>query len=166
MSYEISQRFFFDAAHTLRREIEAEGSKRVHGHTYYAEVFVRGEPQGQSGMVLDLGYIRREVEVLREKLDHHFLDEVPGLGIPKDQAEVVLTRGNELKLVYPQPDVDPARFAGLAFEHFFLQPMDGPERIDRLAPRARHVLGHLSDAQGGVRGRQDRVGRRRRRPGR
>jgi 6-pyruvoyltetrahydropterin/6-carboxytetrahydropterin synthase len=78
--YEISQRFFFDAAHTLRREIEAEGSKRVHGHTYYAEVFVRGEPQGGSGMVMDLGYIRREVNMLREQLDHHFLDEVPGLG--------------------------------------------------------------------------------------
>jgi 6-pyruvoyltetrahydropterin/6-carboxytetrahydropterin synthase len=33
-------------------------------------------------MVMDLGFIRREVEALREKLDHHFLDEVPGLGIP------------------------------------------------------------------------------------
>jgi 6-pyruvoyltetrahydropterin/6-carboxytetrahydropterin synthase len=82
MTYEISQRFFFDSAHTLKREIEAEGSRRVHGHTYYAEVFVRGEPQGKSGMVMDLGLIRREVEVLRAKLDHHFLDEVPGLGIP------------------------------------------------------------------------------------
>jgi 6-pyruvoyltetrahydropterin/6-carboxytetrahydropterin synthase len=82
MMYEISQRFFFDAAHTLRREIEAEGSRRVHGHTYYAEVFVRGEPQGKSGMVMDLGFIRREVEILREQLDHHFLDEVAGLGIP------------------------------------------------------------------------------------
>lgn len=80
--HEISQRFFFDAAHTLRREIEAEGSKRVHGHTYHAEVCVRGQPQSQSGMVLDLGFLRREVGLLREKLDHHFLDEVPGLGIP------------------------------------------------------------------------------------
>src|SRR3989338_7184160 len=80
MLFTISQRFFFDAAHTLRREIEAEGSRRVHGHTYYAEVSVRGEPQGDSGMVMDLGYIRREVNALREKLDHHFLDEVPGLG--------------------------------------------------------------------------------------
>jgi 6-pyruvoyltetrahydropterin/6-carboxytetrahydropterin synthase len=82
MSYEISQRFFFDAAHTLRREIEAEGSRRVHGHTYHAEVTVRGEPQGDTGMVLDLGHVRRAVEALREKLDHHFLDEVQGLGIP------------------------------------------------------------------------------------
>ncbi len=47
---------------------------------------------------------------------------------PKADAEVVLRQGNELKLVYPQVDVDPARFAGLPFEHFFLQPMDGPDR--------------------------------------
>lgn len=81
MSYEISQRFFFDAAHTLRREIEAEGSRRVHGHTYHAEVFVRGLP-ADNGMVLDLGFVRQEIQTLREQLDHHFLDEVPGLGIP------------------------------------------------------------------------------------
>ena len=80
MTFEISQRFFFDAAHTLKREIEAEGSRRVHGHTYHAEVYVRGERQGKSGMVLDLGLVRREVEVLRNQLDHHDLDEVAGLG--------------------------------------------------------------------------------------
>jgi 6-pyruvoyltetrahydropterin/6-carboxytetrahydropterin synthase len=79
--FEISQRFFFDAAHTLQREIEAEGSRRVHGHTYHAEVFVQGEANA-SGMVMDLGFIRREVAVLRESLDHHFLDEVPDLGTP------------------------------------------------------------------------------------
>lgn len=47
---------------------------------------------------------------------------------PKGQAPVVLTQGHELKLVYPQLGVDPARFAGLSFEHFFLQPLDGPAR--------------------------------------
>ena len=44
---------------------------------------------------------------------------------PKADAEVVLTKGHELKLVYPQPAALPERFAGLDFEHFFLQPMDG-----------------------------------------
>ena len=39
--FTLSQRFFFDAAHTLQREIEAEGSRRIHGHTYHAEVAVR-----------------------------------------------------------------------------------------------------------------------------
>jgi organic radical activating enzyme len=36
--------------------------------------------------------------------------------------------GDELKLVYPQADAHPERFSGLAFQHFFLQPMDGPMR--------------------------------------
>jgi 7-carboxy-7-deazaguanine synthase len=46
---------------------------------------------------------------------------------PKAGAPLVQTRGNELKLVYPQPEAPPERFAGLDFENFFLQPMDGPE---------------------------------------
>ncbi|MGA0603011.1 7-carboxy-7-deazaguanine synthase [Caulobacter sp. KR2-114] len=47
---------------------------------------------------------------------------------PKAQAEVVQRRGQELKLVFPQKDVDPARFEGWDFERFCLQPMDGPDR--------------------------------------
>ncbi|MGN7873846.1 7-carboxy-7-deazaguanine synthase [Roseateles sp. 22389] len=43
---------------------------------------------------------------------------------PKADADLVLTRGNELKLVYPQPLALPERFADLDFDHFFLQPMD------------------------------------------
>ncbi len=78
--FEISQRFHFDAAHTLRREIEAEGSRRTHGHTYHAEVFVRGEVVADSGMVLDLGFVRREITAVRAQLDHHFLDDIAGLG--------------------------------------------------------------------------------------
>ena len=46
---------------------------------------------------------------------------------PKADAPLVLTAGNELKLVYPQPLAPPERFAHLAFRHFFLQPMDGPQ---------------------------------------
>ncbi|MEJ6003231.1 7-carboxy-7-deazaguanine synthase [Paucibacter soli] len=45
---------------------------------------------------------------------------------PKADAEIVLTRGDELKLVFPQPLARPERFAGLQFQHFFLQPMDSP----------------------------------------
>jgi 7-carboxy-7-deazaguanine synthase (Cx14CxxC type) len=45
---------------------------------------------------------------------------------PKSAAPLVLTRGNELKLVFPQDDAPPERFESLDFDHFFLQPMDGP----------------------------------------
>lgn len=45
---------------------------------------------------------------------------------PKARAPLVLRHGNELKVVFPQADQDPAMFESLAFDHFFLQPMDGP----------------------------------------
>ncbi len=54
---------------------------------------------------------------------------------PKADAELVLTRGSELKLVFPQSTALPDRFVDLDFQHFFLQPMDGLEgrRNTRLA---------------------------------
>ncbi len=53
---------------------------------------------------------------------------------PKASTNLVVSSGNELKLVYPQPDAQPELFEDLGFDHFFLQPMDGPdiERNTRL----------------------------------
>jgi len=47
---------------------------------------------------------------------------------PKAGAPLVLTSGDELKMVFPQPNVSPADFDKLQFEHFYLQPMDGPQQ--------------------------------------
>ena len=47
---------------------------------------------------------------------------------PKSGAPLVVTRGNELKLVYPQIGAEPEQFEQLGFDHFLLQPMDGPKR--------------------------------------
>lgn len=83
--FELSQTFSFDAAHTLKRQVspeEAAGSRRIHGHTYTAEVMVRGERQPESGMVVDLAVLRGVIAGIRNQLDHHFLDEVAGLGAP------------------------------------------------------------------------------------
>ncbi len=52
---------------------------------------------------------------------------------PKSDAPVKLTRGHELKLVYPQPKAPPEAFAGLDFDHFFLQPMDSSDADANLA---------------------------------
>jgi organic radical activating enzyme len=46
---------------------------------------------------------------------------------PKAGAPLVQTSGSELKLVFPQENAMPERFEQLSFEHFFLQPMDGPD---------------------------------------
>lgn len=78
--FELSQKFFFEAAHSLYREIDAEMSRRIHGHTYHAEVALTGRPDPDSGMLVDLGLFRREVERVRTLLDHQFLDEVEGIG--------------------------------------------------------------------------------------
>ena len=61
---------------------------------------------------------------------------------PKADAEVVQISGQELKLVYPQPGVYPARFEGLDFERFLLQPMDGPEREANTRAAIAYCLAH------------------------
>ncbi|MGE4480438.1 6-pyruvoyl trahydropterin synthase family protein [Acidocella sp.] len=78
--YELSKQFIFDAAHTLERKIETESSRRIHGHTYLAEVTIRGRADPATGMVMDVGLLGRVLETTRDALDHHFLDEVPDLG--------------------------------------------------------------------------------------
>jgi 6-pyruvoyltetrahydropterin/6-carboxytetrahydropterin synthase len=80
MSFELTQRFMFEAAHTLEREHESTASRRIHGHSYRAEVTVRGAPDPATGMVVDLALLRTAIAHVRERLDHHFLDDVQGLG--------------------------------------------------------------------------------------
>ena len=82
MSYELSQKFYFEAAHTLQRSTaDAEGSRRIHGHTYHAEATLRGDRDPATGMVFDLGHFRdRRSRQIRNLLDHRLLDEVHGLG--------------------------------------------------------------------------------------
>lgn len=79
---ELTQAFYFEAAHTLVREYESTPSQRIHGHTYHAEVTVRGERQQDSGMILDLAALRAHIGTVREQLDHRMLNTVPSLGPP------------------------------------------------------------------------------------
>ena len=61
---------------------------------------------------------------------------------PKAGTEIVLTRGSELKLVFPQSGAMPERFTDLDFQHFFLQPMDGPERKSNTQAAVEYCLQH------------------------
>ena len=79
---ELSQRFYFEAAHTLQRTVEKDSSRRIHGHSYEAEVTLRGRMDPATGMLVDLGHLRAEIARVREMLDHRFLDDVEGLGRP------------------------------------------------------------------------------------
>jgi 7-carboxy-7-deazaguanine synthase (Cx14CxxC type) len=61
---------------------------------------------------------------------------------PKAQSQIVQTSGQELKLVFPQVGVDPQRFAHLDFERFYLQPMDGPDRVANTEAAIAYCLSH------------------------
>lgn len=61
---------------------------------------------------------------------------------PKAGSTLVASRGDELKLVYPQPGAEPERFESLAFDHFFLQPMDGPELARNTELAVQYCLAH------------------------
>ena len=61
---------------------------------------------------------------------------------PKAGAPLALTRGDELKLVYPQAGAEPERYAQLEFRHFFLQPMDGPDKARNTQLATEYCLAH------------------------
>lgn len=61
---------------------------------------------------------------------------------PKAGAELVVTEGDELKVVFPQAGLDPGSLVDLAFTHFFLQPMDGPDREANAREAIAYCLEH------------------------
>jgi len=61
---------------------------------------------------------------------------------PKAGAALVQESGDELKLVFPQVEARPEKFAGLGFDHFFLQPMDGPNRIAHTEMATKYCMDH------------------------
>ena len=61
---------------------------------------------------------------------------------PKQGTELQQRTGNELKLVFPQTGVDPKSFESLSFRHFFLQPMDGPDRATNTKLAVQYCLDH------------------------
>jgi 7-carboxy-7-deazaguanine synthase len=61
---------------------------------------------------------------------------------PKADADLILTSGDELKLVFPQAGADPDQFAHLEFDHFYLQPMDGPDLEANTSAALHYCLSH------------------------
>ncbi len=61
---------------------------------------------------------------------------------PKAGAGLVVQAGHELKLIFPQVGAEPERFEHLDFQHFFLQPMDGPQREEHTQLAIRYCLAH------------------------
>jgi 6-pyruvoyltetrahydropterin/6-carboxytetrahydropterin synthase len=77
---ELTQEFGFDAAHYLGAG--AAENRRLHGHSFYVEVTLRGEPDAKTGWLRDLGEVKAALEAVRADLDHCLLNEIEGLGEP------------------------------------------------------------------------------------
>jgi 6-pyruvoyltetrahydropterin/6-carboxytetrahydropterin synthase len=80
MMIEITPEFGFDAAHYLGHG-PAE-NRRMHGHSFYAEVTLRGQPNPVSGFLRDFGEVNAALGAIRETLDHRLLNEIEDLGLP------------------------------------------------------------------------------------
>lgn len=81
MAVRISKMFDFDAAHFLPLVPDGHKCKRMHGHTYRVEIICEGEPDAR-GMVVDYAEIAAAWKPIESLLDHHTLNDVPGLENP------------------------------------------------------------------------------------
>jgi 6-pyruvoyltetrahydropterin/6-carboxytetrahydropterin synthase len=82
MSTEIVKEFRFDAAHFLPTAALGHPYRRMHGHSFKVEVAVAGEPDPEAGWIVDFGVIGAALAALRERLDHHLLNDIAGLALP------------------------------------------------------------------------------------
>ncbi|MGB3867721.1 MAG: 6-carboxytetrahydropterin synthase [Xanthobacteraceae bacterium] len=80
--WELTKSFYFEAAHSLQGTTLGEASQEIHGHSFRAEVAIRGAPDPATGMVLDLGLLERALADIRKALDHKFLNNIEALGTP------------------------------------------------------------------------------------
>ena len=119
----------FRTAAALARAVAAKWPKRMKARRFV--VCTGGEPLLQLNRALVAALHARDFRIAIET--NGTLAPPPGVDwvcvSPKARAPLCLTRGDELKLVYPQQGAEPERFEALAFDHFFLQPMDGPRRV-------------------------------------
>lgn len=83
---EIFREFTFEAAHRLPHVPEGHKCARLHGHSYRVQVHVAGEVDQQAGWVMDFADIKRAFRPILDQLDHHYLNEIPGLDNPTSEV--------------------------------------------------------------------------------
>ena len=134
----------FENADALARAIAAQWPRNGGGKRYV--VFTGGEPLLQLDDALIDAVHALQFEIA---IETNGTIAAP-VGVdwvcvsPKAGAPLVQTRGNELKLVFPQEGAEPERFQSLAFENFLLQPMWGERTAENMREAARYCMAHPS----------------------
>jgi len=119
----------YQSAEDLAHAIESQWPKPDHKRRFV--VLTGGEPMLQIDDALINNLHARGFEIAVET--NGTIQAVAGIDwicvSPKADTTIVVTQGHELKLVYPQANALPENFADLEFDNFYLQPMDGPDRL-------------------------------------
>ncbi len=82
---EIFKTFHLEAAHRLPRVPEGHKCARLHGHSFRVDIFVAGEPGEDTGWILDFADVKAAFKPLHDQLDHHYLNDIPGLENPTSE---------------------------------------------------------------------------------
>ena len=92
---EITQEIVFDAAHSLGTG--APENRRVHGHSFYVDVTLRGEASPVTGMLREFDEVKSVLAAIVRELDHRMLNDVQGLGAPtlENLARFIFGRAKE-----------------------------------------------------------------------
>lgn len=80
--WELTKSFRFEAAHAIGGTTLGAAGEEVHGHSFRAEVTIRGVPRPETGMIVDTGVFEQTLAEVRHALDHKFLNHINDLGPP------------------------------------------------------------------------------------
>jgi 6-pyruvoyltetrahydropterin/6-carboxytetrahydropterin synthase len=81
----IYKQFSFDAAHFLPNVPEGHKCRSLHGHTYHLTIFVEGDVSADTGWVVDFNELKSVVQPVVDRVDHAFLNDIPGLENPTSE---------------------------------------------------------------------------------
>ncbi|MCK5778173.1 MAG: 6-carboxytetrahydropterin synthase QueD [Rhodospirillales bacterium] len=83
---EIFKEFTFEAAHDLPNTPEGHKCRRLHGHSFRVRLAVEGPVDAHTGWVMDFADIKKAFNPIWERLDHHYLNDIPGLENPTSEV--------------------------------------------------------------------------------
>ena len=83
---EIFKEFRFEAAHRLPHVPPGHKCARLHGHSFVIAIHVQGEVGAESGWIMDFADIKKAFDPIHARLDHHYLNEIPGLDNPTSEV--------------------------------------------------------------------------------
>jgi 6-pyruvoyltetrahydropterin/6-carboxytetrahydropterin synthase len=82
---EIFKVFHIEAAHRLPNLPSSHKCSRLHGHSFRVEIHIQGQPQPESGWIMDFAELKQTCMPVLEMLDHRYLNEIPGLENPTSE---------------------------------------------------------------------------------